>query len=70
MAIKRVGSPNFYGMDIVAWLAQAEQYFAINNTRDDTKVQLALVCMEELALHWVPCGNNLPWINLLMKSSL
>lgn len=37
MAIKRVELPNFDGTDIVAWLARAEQYFAINNICEDTK---------------------------------
>ncbi|KAF2316108.1 hypothetical protein GH714_041091 [Hevea brasiliensis] len=42
LAIKKVELSNFDGVDPVAWLARVEQYFAINNTREETKVQLAL----------------------------
>ncbi|KAF2322338.1 hypothetical protein GH714_012409 [Hevea brasiliensis] len=42
LAIKKVELPNFDGVDPVAWLARAEQYFSINNTREEMKVQLAL----------------------------
>lgn len=50
---KKVELPNFDGIDPIGWLARAEQYFSINNTRDDIKVQLAVVCMKGHALHWI-----------------
>ncbi|KAF2289912.1 hypothetical protein GH714_039140 [Hevea brasiliensis] len=71
LAIKKVELPNFDGVDPVAWLARAEQYFAINNTREEMKVQLALVCMEGPALHWLRWLRlrtpNLSWSQLTLE---
>ncbi|KAF2295632.1 hypothetical protein GH714_033407 [Hevea brasiliensis] len=71
LAIKKVELPNFDGVDPIAWLVRAEQYFAINNTREEMKVQLALVCMEGLALHWLHRLRlrtpNLSWSQLTLE---
>lgn len=52
----------FNGVDLVGWLARAKQYFKLNDMWPDLKVLIALICMEEGALHWlrqrVP---NLTW---------
>lgn len=45
--------PTFDGTDPIGWLARAEQYFAIQCTRDDLKVPTAFVRMEGPALHWL-----------------
>lgn len=48
---KQVELPVFCGTDALGWLAGANQYFEIHQTRPDVKVPLALVCMEGRALH-------------------
>lgn len=51
--ILKIELRNFEGVDPVGWLARAEQYFALNHTREDMKIQLAVVCMTGSALHWL-----------------
>lgn len=52
MSIRKVELPNFNGVDPIDWLVRAYQYFE-NNTKEEMKVQLALVYMEGPALHWM-----------------
>lgn len=42
--------PTFEGVDPIRWLVRVEQYFALNNTWEDMKIQLALVCIMGPAL--------------------
>ncbi|KAF2324770.1 hypothetical protein GH714_016726 [Hevea brasiliensis] len=71
MAVKKIELPNFDRVDPVGWLARAEQYFLINKTTDEMKVQLALICMEGPALHWMRwlCQRtpNISWSQLTLE---
>ncbi|XP_019189232.1 PREDICTED: uncharacterized protein LOC109183619 [Ipomoea nil] len=49
----RLEIPTFDGTDPVGWLARADQYFAIQCTREDLKVPTAFISMEGPALHWL-----------------
>ncbi|KAF2324342.1 hypothetical protein GH714_012680 [Hevea brasiliensis] len=68
---KKVELPNFDGQDLVGWLARADQYFSAQQTSVETKVPLALVCMEGAALHWVRWlkqrSPNMTWEQLSVE---
>lgn len=53
LAAKKVELPNFNGSDPLGWVRCAEQYFQVQCTPEDTKVSLAMVCMEGHAIHWM-----------------
>lgn len=71
LAIKKVEMHNFDGVDPIGWLARADEYFVLNNTREDMKVQLVLVCMEGPALHWLRWikqhNSNIFWAQLTQE---
>lgn len=48
---KTLEIPGFNGNDLIGWLAITEQYFELNGTIPEFKVMMALICMEEGALH-------------------
>ncbi|KAK6123709.1 hypothetical protein DH2020_042544 [Rehmannia glutinosa] len=50
---KHIEIPMFTGDDPIGWLARAEQYFAIQRTREDLKVATTFISMEGPALHWL-----------------
>lgn len=50
---KKLNIPSFNGSDPGGWLAGAEQYFELHSTRSEQKVTIALICMEDGALHWL-----------------
>lgn len=66
LAIKKIELPNFDGFDPVGWLTRANRYFALNYTRDDMKIHLALVCISGPTLHslqWLHQRSlNLSWL--------
>ncbi|KAF2287482.1 hypothetical protein GH714_000852 [Hevea brasiliensis] len=68
---KKVELPNFDGQDLVGCLARADQYFSAHRTPVETKVPLALVCMEGVALHWVRWlkqrSPNMTWEQLSVE---
>lgn len=53
LVVKQIELPQFSGEDPIGWLARADQYFTLNRTPANMKVQLALfVCMDGAVLHW------------------
>lgn len=51
-ALRRIDLPGFDGSDPMGWIARAEQYFEINATPPQNKVQIACICLEGSAIHW------------------
>lgn len=68
---KKLNIPSFNGSDPGGWLAGAEQYFELHSTRSEQKVTIALICMEDGALHWLcwlhQCIPNLTWEQLTFE---
>ena len=65
ISVVKIQMPDFNGLDPLGWLARAQQYFQINHMPDSLELQLALVCMEDIALHWAHWledrSSNLTW---------
>ncbi|KAK7247608.1 hypothetical protein RIF29_42494 [Crotalaria pallida] len=49
---KKVELPCFDGTDPMGWVARAEKFFEVHQTKDSEKVQIAFVSMEGTAIHW------------------
>lgn len=58
--------PPFDGSDPIAWLAQAEQFFLVNNTPITDRVQLSLIAMSGRAMFWAQWvlrrSSSITWV--------
>jgi hypothetical protein len=52
LSVKKVELPMFIGDDPAGWIARAEVYFNVQNTRPEIKVNLAQLCMDGPTIHF------------------
>lgn len=68
---RRLELPTFGGIDPNGWIARVEQFFELQNTAENQKIPLAMICMEGSALHWMrwlPQTNpSMRWPMLMME---
>ncbi|KAL5147490.1 hypothetical protein HKD37_06G017171 [Glycine soja] len=50
-SMKKIELPSFYGDDPTGWIARAEIYFNVQETREAIRVSLAQLCMEGGTIH-------------------
>ncbi|WVZ07231.1 hypothetical protein V8G54_020577 [Vigna mungo] len=50
-SMKKIELPPFYGEDRAGWIARAEVYFNVQETREAIRVNLAQLCMEGIMIH-------------------
>ncbi|KAL6496784.1 hypothetical protein OROHE_027316 [Orobanche hederae] len=61
-SLAKLELPSFSGENPSAWIARAEQFFHVDNTPEDMKLEYALIAMEGPTLHWLQwlSSNRLP----------
>lgn len=52
LSVKKVELPMFTGDDPAGWIARAEVYFRVQDTRLEIKVNLAQLCMDGATIHF------------------
>lgn len=50
--LTRLEFPRFSGIGVKSWLYKCEQFFTLENTAENRKVQLASIHLDELAAYW------------------
>lgn len=67
-SMKKIELPSFYGEDPAGWIARAEIYFNVQETREAVRVSLAQLCMEGGTIHFFQSllneYENLSWEDL------
>ncbi|WVZ24507.1 hypothetical protein V8G54_003051 [Vigna mungo] len=51
-SMKKIELPSFHGEDPAGWIARAEVYFNVQETREAVRVNLAHLCMEGSTIHF------------------
>lgn len=68
---RRLELPTFGGIDPNGWIARVEQFFELQNTAENQKIPLAMICMEGSALHWMrwlpQTNRSMRWPMLMME---
>nr|GEX54196.1 hypothetical protein [Tanacetum cinerariifolium] len=64
--LTRLDFPKFNGEDVKGWLFRVQQFFVIDQVREDQKMRLVFIHLFDKALNWhlqyvKRFGENVPW---------